>query len=73
MRSDIVIKIRGNINLNNYLQYHSYWYKELIRNPNNLILMENEMKKEYGLTLGDRISKFNDKMELVKTFFDVLK
>ena len=73
MRTDILIKIRNNPNLYSYIKYHSYWYKELMRRPNSLSVMENEMKKEYKLTTGDKISKLNERMQMIRTFLDVLR
>lgn len=73
MRTDILIKIRSNPNLNNYIKYHSYWYKFLIRNPNSILKMEEEMKKEYKLTVSDKINNVNNKMEMVRTFLEAFK
>ena len=72
MRTDILIRIRTNPNLDNYIKYHSYWYKELFRNPSSISKMDEEMKKEYKLTVGDKINRINDNMSLVRTFLDVL-
>jgi hypothetical protein len=73
MRPDIVQLIRGNPALNHYLRYHSYWYKELIRNPSSLKILEQEMKKEYKLTTEDKINKINDRMNMIATFLNVMK
>ena len=59
--------------LKRYLREHSNYYKELIRNPlfiNELIVL---MKKEYHLTLPDKLDKIKDNISLVNTFMDVLK
>ena len=73
MRTDILIKIRNNPNLYSYIKYHSYWYKRLIRNPKSLSIMEDEMKKEYKLTTGDKFSRMNEKVEMIRTFLEILK
>ena len=73
MRTDILLRIRGNPNLYNYIKYHSYWYKELIRNPNSISIIENEMKKEYKLTVGDRLNRINERVKMIRTFLEVLK
>ena len=73
MRPDIVQLIRNNPPLNHYLRYHSYWYKELIRNPSSLKILEQEMKKEYKLTTEDKINKINDRMNMIATFLNVMK
>ena len=68
-----VYYIRSNPPLNHYLKYHSYWYKELIRNPSSLKTLEQEMKKEYKLTTEDKISKLNDRMNMIASFLEVLR
>lgn len=73
MRPDIVQLIRNNPPLNHYLRYHSYWYKELIRNPSSLKTLEQEMKKEYKLTAEDKINKINERMNMIATFLNVMK
>lgn len=73
MRSDVLLRIRNNPNLSTYLKYHSYWYKELLTNPNSITNMEEEMKKEFKLTLADKISNMNEKIQMIRSFMDVLK
>ena len=73
MRLDIVHSIRNNPPLNHYLRYHSYWYKELNRNPSSLKMLEQEMKKEYKLTTEDKIVKLNDRINMISSFLEVLK
>ena len=73
MRTDILIRIRTNPNLDNYIKYHSYLYKDLLRNPANLSIMEEEMKKEFKLTAGDKISRVNEKMEMIRTLLEVIR
>jgi len=73
MPLDLVYLIRNNPPLNHYLKYHSYWYKELIRNPSSISVMENEMKKEYKLTTGDKIAKMGERMQMIRTFLEVLR
>ena len=72
MRSDILIKIRSNPNLYNYLKYNSYWYKNLIRNPDSISQLEDNMKKEYKLTTADKLSDINNKMNTLKMFLEIM-
>ncbi len=72
MRSDILIKIRTDPYLYSYLKYHSYWYKNLLRNPDSITEMIREMKKEYKLTTADKLNRINDRINTIKTFLDVL-
>lgn len=73
MRLDLVNHIRANPNLYHYLKYHSYWYKELIRNPLLVKELEQKMKKEYKLTPEDKINKINDQINLIASFLDIIK
>lgn len=71
MNKDILLIINSNSYLRKYLNEHSYWYKELIRNPNSLKQMEKEMKETYKLTFFDKINNLNDKIELLTSFTDI--
>jgi len=73
VRSDILLKIRNDPRLENYLKYNSYWYKELLINPDSIRNMESEMKKEYKLTLSDKINNMTQKVEMIRSFMDVFK
>lgn len=67
------IKIRNNMYLYRYLRDNSSWYKALNRNSNSIKDMEVEMKKAYKLNLTDRIDNLNQKIDMIKTFMDILK
>jgi len=73
MNIDTQIKIRNNPYLYQYLRDNSSWYKKLNRDPNNIKVMEEEMKKVYKLNLSDRIENINQKFEMIRTFIDILK
>ena len=73
MKLNLVHYIRNNPPLYHYLKYHSYWYKELNRNPSSLRALEQEMKKAYKLTAEDKISKINDRINMIASFLDILK
>ena len=73
MRPDILVRIRSNPNLSLYLKYHSEWYKDLIRNPDSIDIMESSMKKEFKITLEDKLVRTNEKLTMIKTFLEVLK
>ena len=59
--------------LKKYLQEHSNYYKNIIRNPNFIYQLINLMKKDYHLTLPDKIDKIKDNITMINTFMDVLK
>ena len=73
MNVETQIKIRNNPYLYRYLRDNSSWYKNLNRNPNSIKQLEEQMKTDYKLNLTDKIDTINQKIEMVKTFMDLLK
>ena len=73
MQADTLILIRSDPRLNMYLKCNSYWYKELIRNPASITLLEEEMKKEFKLTTSDKINDMTEKLEMLQMFLNVMK
>lgn len=67
------IKIRNNPYLYRYLRDNSSWYKALNRDPNSIKQMEIEMKNAYKLNLTDKIDNLSQKINMVRTFIDILK
>lgn len=67
------IKIRNNPYLYRYLRDNSSWYKVLNRDPNSIKQMEIEMKNAYKLNLTDKIDNLSQKIDMVRTFIDILK
>jgi len=73
MTLDLIYKIKSNKELHRYLRENSYWYKLLNRNPNLINKMNDDMKKAYRLTIEDKIDDLNDKVNLIKSFMDLVK
>lgn len=73
MNVETQIKIRNNPYLYQYLRDNSSWYKALNRDPNSIKQMEVEMKNAYKLNLTDKIETLNQKIEMVRTFIDILR
>ncbi len=67
------IKIRSNPYLYQYLRDNSSWYKALNRDPNSIREMEAEMKNVYKLNLTDKIGNLGQKIEMIRTFIDILR
>ena len=67
------IKIRNNPYLYRNLRDNSSWYKALNRDPNSIKQMEIEMKNAYKLNLTDKIDNLSQKIDMVRTFIDILK
>lgn len=73
MTLDLIYKIKSNKELHRYLRENSYWYKLLNRNPNLINKMNDDMKKAYRLTIEDKIDDLNNKVNLIKSFMDLVK
>lgn len=73
MRLDIQFKIKNDQMLQKYIRENSYWYKILNRNPNMINTMVDEMKEKYKLTTADKINNISEKLDLIKTFMNILK
>ncbi len=73
MTVETQIKIRNNPYLYRYLRDNSSWYKNLNRNPESIKDMETEMKQVYKLNLTDKIDNISQKIEMLRTFMDILK
>lgn len=65
--------LNSDIYLKKYLREHSFYYKELIRNPDFIKKLHELMKKEYHLTIPDKLDKIKDNINFINTFVDVLK
>ena len=65
--------LKSNEQYLNYLRTHSYWYKNLNRNPDLIEVLTDEMKEKYKLTTADKINNLGQKLELISTFINVLK
>ena len=73
MNINIQFILNNNLLLKKYLREHSNYYKNIIRNPSFINEMNELMKKDYHLTLPDKLDKIKDNILLVNTFIDVLK
>ena len=59
--------------LKKYLREHSNYYKNIIRNPYFINEIIELTKKEYHLTVPDKLDKLKNNISLINTFMDVLK
>lgn len=73
MKIDVQFKIKNDPMLQKYIRENSYWYKNLNRNPELLNTLVDEMKERYKLTTADKINSFGEKLDLIRTFINVLK
>ena len=61
------------MNLYTYLRYHSYLYKNIMRNEITIKELENLLKKELKQTTIDKLTDVKNKIELANTFLNILK
>jgi lipocalin len=73
MNLDTQFKIKSNNNYQRYIRENSYWYKMLNRYPERFEDFVNEVKERYRLRPTDKINDIADKLEMVRTFLNILK
>ena len=72
MNIETQLKIKNNPYIHQYLRDNSIWYKRLNRDPNSIKELEKEMKSAYKLNVVDKIDNINQKIEMLRTFIDIL-
>ena len=72
---DIKIQYILNSNplLKRYLREYSFYYKNIVSNPSIINEMNELMKKDYHMTLPDKLDKIKENITMFNTFMDVLK
>ena len=73
MNINVIGQLNSNSYLKKYLREHSYYYKNLIRNPSFINELNELMRKEYKLTFVDQLDKIKNNISLFNSFMDVLK
>ncbi len=71
MINETIFQIRQNPLMYQYLKYHSYWYKILLRDKTMLRQMINEMKEEYKMTTKDKIESIGKKVHMIRSLLEV--
>ena len=64
--------LNSNPYLKKYLREHSYYYKELIRNPNFIRELTSLMKQEYKLSLPAKLDQLKDDINMINTIMNIL-
>ena len=73
MQIKIQYILNNNFLLKKYLRENSYYYKDLVRNPEFITKLNELMKKDYNLTFPAKLDKIKEDISLLNTFVDVLK
>lgn len=72
MINEVILRIKQDKKLYNYLKYHSYWYYIVSYDQEKIKNMINEMKIELKETTEDKIIKFNKNIIMLKEMIDLL-
>ncbi len=70
MERHIVEKLINNPKLFDHFLHHSYWIKELNRNPNSFSIFDRQMKEVYKERITDRVNDAIDGIDLVSSLLD---
>ena len=73
MNIKIQYMLDSDLLLKRFLREHSNYYKDIIRNPNNINLLIDLMKNEYKLTIPDKLTKIKDNISMFNSFMDIIK
>lgn len=73
MNIRIQFLLNSNPVIKRYLRENSRFYKDIIRNPEFIKIMIEMMKKEYKLTVPDKLSKIKENITMVNSLMDVIK
>ena len=65
--------LNSNIYLKKFLRENSFYYKDLLRNPEFIHELNNLMQKTYKLTLPDRLERIKDNINLINTFMGIIE
>ena len=72
MTTETLIKVRSNPLVYNYLRINSKWYKALNRDDSIIKVIEQEAKDYYKLNLSDKLNNLNQKLDIFRTFMDII-
>ena len=72
MNIELNYRIKSNPNYLKYLRTHSYWYKYLNRSSLYFKPFIGELKKEYKLTVEDKMNKMASGIDAVSKIMDIL-
>ena len=65
--------LNNNYYLKKFLRENSNYYKDLIRNPNFINNLNEIMKKEYKLTIPDKLKKIKEDINMLNSVMNILK
>lgn len=72
MNIETQIIIKNNPYIYHYLRENTAWYKTLNRYPESIKTLEQEVKNHYHLNPTDKIDEISKKIEMVRSFMDMI-
>ncbi len=72
MNIETQIRVRKNPYLYHYLRENTSWYQVLNRYPEAIGNLEREVKNYYHLNPSDKIDEISKKIEMIRTFMDMI-
>lgn len=73
MHVKVQFMLEANPYLKKYLRDHSWFYKDIIRNPLMINEIEGLMKREYKLSFPDKLEKIKDNIAMFNNFMEIIK
>ena len=72
MISNIIIEIKKDKMLYEYLKYHSYWYEILKNDEMQIKDMIKEFKNELKINPEDKLKDISNKINLIKSILEII-
>ena len=69
---EIQYMLNNNPYLKKYLRENSFYYKNIIRNPQYIYELNNIMKDSYKINLKGKLEKIKNDISILNTVMDVL-
>lgn len=69
----MILEIKNNPLLKNYLRENSYQYRYLYRNSYDLKKINDLVKEYYQERTIDKLERLGNKIQMIQTFIDVMK
>lgn len=72
MGTEVNYLLNSNPLLKKFLRENSFYYKKIIRNPNEIKELIDLMKKKYQLTFPYKLEKIKDDLSMINTIMDII-
>ncbi len=73
MQYQVQYILNNNYYLKRFLRENSGYYKNLIRQPEYIFKLNDLMRKEYKMTIPDKLEKLKNDISMLSSVMDILK